>query len=289
MICDWLLALVPGVFARLGLAFYGEHRMSIGQNPVMKPELFESAAGNGTWSNDLATKANVMTIGGTVNATFVLLLACIGSAVGSWMLIQSQAVPMIGLLLGGVALGFVLGLVMVFKPAASPFVAVPYAIAQGVFLGAVSMLYAERAVDTRFGGATGGMIVANAAICTFATLGAMLGLYKVGLIRATAKFKAVMLVLSGAVLLYSLAMIGMSLFGVTPQILIGGPLAIGIAVAITVYAALCLIMDFDFVEQGAANGAPKHMEWFAAFATLATLVFIYLQFLRLLALLNRRN
>jgi uncharacterized YccA/Bax inhibitor family protein len=74
-----------------------------------------------------------------------------------------------------------------------------------------------------------------------------------------------------------------------PQSLIGGPLAIGIAVAITVYAALCLIMDFDFVEQGAANGAPKHMEWFAAFATLATLVFIYLQFLRLLALLNRRN
>lgn len=263
--------------------------MSFNSNPVFKPELFDGSAGSGSWGKDLAAKANSMTIGGTVNATFVLLLACIGSALGSWILVQGGTVPAIAVLLIGGLGGLVLSLIMLFKPVSAKYLAVPFALAEGMFLGAISLMYAEQAAGTKFGGKTGTMIVANSAICTFATLGAMLGLYKAGLIRATEKFKSVMAICGVAILLYFLATLGMSLFGVMPKGLLGGPLAIGIAVAILVYAAFCLILDFDFVEQGAANAAPKHMEWYAAFATLSTLVFIYLRFLRLFALLNRKD
>jgi uncharacterized YccA/Bax inhibitor family protein len=54
-------------------------------------------------------------------------------------------------------------------------------------------------------------------------------------------------------------------------------------------AALNLVLDFDFIEQGEANKAPKHMEWYAAFGLLVTLVWLYLETLRLLAKLNSRD
>ncbi|HMO64942.1 MAG TPA: Bax inhibitor-1/YccA family protein, partial [Verrucomicrobiota bacterium] len=46
---------------------------------------------------------------------------------------------------------------------------------------------------------------------------------------------------------------------------------------------LNLVLDFDFIEKGARAGAPKHMEWYAAFALMVTLVWLYLEILRLLA------
>jgi uncharacterized YccA/Bax inhibitor family protein len=98
-----------------------------------------------------------------------------------------------------------------------------------------------------------------------------------------------MLVVGGAVCLYFVVMMGLSLFGATPGALMSGPLAIGITAAILIYAAFLLILDFDMIEQGAAEGAPKYMEWYAGFGLLATLILIYLQILRLLSLLNRRD
>jgi uncharacterized YccA/Bax inhibitor family protein len=50
-----------------------------------------------------------------------------------------------------------------------------------------------------------------------------------------------------------------------------------------------LVLDFDFIEQGAAGGAPKYMEWYAAFGLVVTLVWLYLEILRLLSKLNRRD
>ena len=67
-----------------------------------------------------------------------------------------------------------------------------------------------------------------------------------------------------------------------------GPLGIGISMVVVVIAALNLVLDFDFIEQGVKNGAPKHMEWYGAFGLLVTLVWLYLEILRLLSKLNRR-
>jgi uncharacterized YccA/Bax inhibitor family protein len=53
-------------------------------------------------------------------------------------------------------------------------------------------------------------------------------------------------------------------------------------------AALNLVLDFDFIEQGARLGAPRSVEWFGAFGLTVTLVWLYLELLRLLSRLSRR-
>jgi uncharacterized YccA/Bax inhibitor family protein len=68
-----------------------------------------------------------------------------------------------------------------------------------------------------------------------------------------------------------------------------GPLGIGISLVIVAIAAFNLLLDFDFVERGVAAGAPKKMEWYAAFGLLVTIVWLYLELLRLLAKLQGRD
>jgi uncharacterized YccA/Bax inhibitor family protein len=261
--------------------------MSLFSNPTFKPEVF-SPAGGGSWAQQQRAEAT-MTVAGAVNKTAILLAICIAAAAGTWAGIQQGLTAPMWPMLGGFIVGAILSLIMTFKPTTARFLALPYAVCEGVFIGAVSLVYAEMAKGTKYGGAAGTMIVANAAICTFTTLGVMLSLYKLNVIRATERFKSVMMIAGIAVGLFFLIKLGLSFFNLVPASLQTGPLAIAICVGVTIFAALLLIIDFDMVEQGAARGAPKHVEWYAGFATLSTLVFIYLQFLRLLSLLNRRD
>jgi len=68
-----------------------------------------------------------------------------------------------------------------------------------------------------------------------------------------------------------------------------GPIGIGISLFIVAIAALNLVLDFDFVEQGVRSGAPKYMEWYAAFGIMVTLVWLYMEMLRLLSKVRSRN
>ena len=65
-------------------------------------------------------------------------------------------------------------------------------------------------------------------------------------------------------------------------------LAVGPDAVVVVVAALNLVLDFDFIEEGAQQGAPKYMEWYAGFGLLVTLVWLYLEILRLLSKLRSR-
>ena len=56
-----------------------------------------------------------------------------------------------------------------------------------------------------------------------------------------------------------------------------------------IIAAMNLVVDFDFIEEGAEKGAPKYMEWFGAFGLMVTLIWLYLEILRLLAKMNSRR
>ena len=66
-------------------------------------------------------------------------------------------------------------------------------------------------------------------------------------------------------------------------------LGIGFSAIVVVIAALNLIIDFDFIEQGAKRMLPKDMEWYGAFGLMVTLVWLYLEILRLLAKLQDRK
>ena len=67
-----------------------------------------------------------------------------------------------------------------------------------------------------------------------------------------------------------------------------GLFGIGFSLFVVGIAALNLVLDFDFIEQGSEAGAPKYMEWFGAFSLMVTLIWLYIEILRLLAKLRSR-
>ena len=63
--------------------------------------------------------------------------------------------------------------------------------------------------------------------------------------------------------------------------------SIGFSLFVVVIASFNLVLDFDFIEEGAEKGAPKYMEWYCSFSLMLTLVWIYVEILRLLTILRR--
>lgn len=227
--------------------------------------------------------AGTMTINGTVNKTGLLLLLVVLTGAFSW----NQAFgaggeinPAINWYLwGGMLTGFGLALLTIFKKAWAPVTAPLYAIAQGFFLGAISAIY-----DARFDG-----IVVQAVMLTFGTLFAMLAAYRARLIKATEKFKMGVVAATGGILIVYLASIVLGFFGIQIPMIHGtGVIGIGFSLFVVAIAALNLVLDFDFIENAAARGAPKVTEWYGAFGLMVTLVWLYLEFLRLLSKIQSR-
>jgi uncharacterized YccA/Bax inhibitor family protein len=190
-------------------------------------------------------------------------------------------------MIGGVISGAIVALVISFKPRLAPSLAVPYALLEGLFLGAISAFIAQRVpADSGIGGG----IVFQAVVLTFTTALSMLALYAFRIIRVTEKLRSIVMAATGAVMLFYLVSFALSLFGVQMGMLHGsGNLSIGISLFVVGLAAFNLLLDFDFIERGARHGAPKAMEWFGAFALMVTLVWLYLEILRLLAKFSRRD
>jgi uncharacterized YccA/Bax inhibitor family protein len=120
--------------------------------------------------------------------------------------------------------------------------------------------------------------------------GFVMAMVRSGLIRATEKFKIGIVAATGGIaVVYILSMV-LGLFGVQiPGIFGSSPIGILFSVVVVVVAALNLILDFDFIEQGALRGAPKYMEWYAAFGLMVTLIWLYLEIIRLLSKLRDRR
>ena len=114
----------------------------------------------------------------------------------------------------------------------------------------------------------------------------MLLAYRTKIIKPTENFKlGVFAATGGVALLYIISFI-MSFFGEGISLLStqnSSIMSIGLSLAIIVIASLNLVIDFDFIEEGAEKGAPKYMEWYGAFGLLVTLIWLYLEILRMLA------
>ena len=247
-------------------------------NPALNKNTFLDAA-----SGAVVTRSDdAMTINGTVNKTGLLLLLVLVGAFVSWSRFSGpDSLPTImPLVLGGCIGGLVLGLVTVFKKTWAPYTAPLYALAEGLFIGALSAIF-----EMRYPG-----IVIQAVGLTFGTMAAMLLAYRSGLIRATEKFKLGVVAATGGIFLLYLANFVMGFFGHSMGFINGSSmLGIGFSAVVVVIAAMNLILDFDLIETGAQSGAPKYMEWYGAFALVVTLVWLYLELLRLLSKLQSRN
>jgi uncharacterized YccA/Bax inhibitor family protein len=224
----------------------------------------------------------VMTLNGTVLKTAILTLLLITAGSWSWGLITGASQPS----WVGAALKFgwlpPLGVAMIiaFKPGTAPWLAPVYAVLKGVFLGLISALF-----EARFNG-----IVLTSVMLTCGILFALLAAYSTGMIKPSENFKLGIFAATGGIAIFYLASIVLGMFGIQiPGVFGNGWIGIAFSGFVVVIAALNLVLDFDFIENGCAAGAPKHMEWYAAFGLLVTLVWLYLEILRLLAKLRSRD
>lgn len=225
------------------------------------------------------TRAEPMTIMGTVHKTALLLAIAVIAATFAWAQHFSGG-PVAPLAAIGFLGGLVVAIVTVIKPSLVPYTAPLYAALEGLGLGAVSALY-----EAQYAG-----LPLQAASLTFLTLGALLLAYRSGLIHASDNFRLGVVAATGGIALFYLVSLLLGFFGITmPLLHDNGPFGIVLSLVIVVVAALNLVLDFDFIENGAARGAPKYMEWYGAFGLMVTLVWLYLELLRLLAKLRSRD
>jgi len=241
-------------------------------NPALKESTFRGLP--------VAAEGEGMTIEGTVNKTYVLFLLLIVGVAGA---VVAEESALYGLMMLGAIGGLITALVTVFRKQWAPITAPIYALLEGLFVGAISLV-----MEAAYPG-----IVLPAVSLTFGTLFALLAAYRSGLIKATENFKLGVAAATGAIFVVYIAQFVLGIVGVQvgflhDAIFGAGWLGIGVSVVVIIVAALNLVLDFDFIEHGAAARAPKYMEWYGAFGLLVTLIWLYLEILRLLSKLRSR-
>lgn len=192
----------------------------------------------------------VMTIGGTVNKTAMALAILFITATYVWGQGTAGTLPL-GLIWGGFIGGFIVAMVTVFKHAWAPYTTPLYAAFEGAALGGISFIF-----EQQYPG-----IVSQAIFLTFGTLGALLVAYRSGIIKATENFKLGVAAATGGIFLVYLLSFIVGFFGVeVPLIHSSGTFGILFSLFVVVIAALNLVLDFDFIEEGAERGAPHRTE-----------------------------
>ena len=251
-------------------------------NPALNENIFVGARAYG--------REETMTLQGTVNKTFALLALVILAAWWVWGqiiprdFVEGQAAGTstnVGLfMLAGIIGGFIFGLITAFKKEWAAVTAPIYSLCQGLALGGISAFF-----ELQFPG-----IVVQAVALTFGTLFCLLLAYKSGLVKATENFKLGVAAATGGIAILYFVSIILGFFHIQiPFIFTSSVWGIGFSVFVVIVAALNLVLDFDFIEQGASSGASKYMEWYGAFGLMVTLIWLYLEILRLLAKLRERR
>lgn len=244
-------------------------------NPALNKDTFKDVRA----STDTLNVSDVMTLDGVAGKSMLLLAICVGTGTFGWQL-AAQSHPLLGpLVLGGIVAALVVAIITIFKKTWSPVTAPLYAVIEGFVLGAISQIY-----EREFQG-----IVLQALLLTGGIFLAMLTIYRLRIIRATENFKLGVAAATGGICLYYLANLAVNFFGKELPLIASNSLyGIGFTVLVIVIAAFNLVVDFDFIEQGAEQRAPKYMEWYASFGLFVTLVWLYLEILRLLAKIRSR-
>lgn len=220
--------------------------------------------------------SETMTINGTVNKTAISLLLLVGTGYFTFNTINPGILIALGI--GG----FIIAIITVFKKEWAPITVPLYAILEGGLLGGISFMY-----NSIYDG-----IVTDAIFLTVGILLSLLVAYRTGYIKPTENFKLGIFAATGGIAIVYLVNFIMGFFGSSMgvmQIDNASPMSIGFSVVVVIIASLNLVLDFDFIEEGAEKGAPKYMEWYGAFGLLVTLIWLYLEILRLLAKLNSRR
>ncbi len=246
------------------------------------------ALGQNTFSNLAAQPGSLidvqdrMTLNGTVNKTGLLLLCSIATAAWTWhmFLPERDMTSVAPLMMLGLIGGFIVAMVTTFKKQWSPITAPIYALLEGLVLGGLSAM-----LELRFPG-----IAIQAVSLTFGTLFVLLLAYRSGWIQVTQRFRLGVIAATGGIFVFYMIEMILGFFGIQfASVNGGGIIGIGFSLVVVAIAALNLVLDFDFIEQGVQFGAPRYMEWYGAFGIMVTLVWLYLEILNLLSKMRSRN
>ncbi len=232
-----------------------------------------------------------MRLGGTMSAAGILVGLLVVAGWFGWQSVKvvtttnlagqtvvlSQHIP--GWSIVALIGAFGLAILTIVKPKLARITGPLFAVGEGLVVGGISKLY-----EVQYKG-----IVLQAVGLTIGVFVMMLVLYATGTVKVTDKLRTGIIAATGAVALVYIATIVLSFFGSSvPFIHDAGPIGIGFSLVVVAIAASNLLLDFDFAERGVRMGAPRYMEWFAAFGLVLTLVWLYLELLRLLSKLRSR-
>ncbi|AKN16353.1 transmembrane protein [Mycobacterium haemophilum DSM 44634] len=228
-----------------------------------------------------------LTIDDVVTKTGMTLAVLMASAVVSFFLVASNLALAAPLTLVGAFGGLALVLVATFgRKQDSPAIVLSYAVLEGLFLGAVSFLFANFRVSS----ASAGALIGEAVLGTFGVFFGMLVVYKTGAIRVTPKFTRMLVAGMFGVLALMLGNFVLAMFGVGGGtglgLRSGGPVAIIFSLVCIGIAAFSFLIDFDAADQMIRAGAPEKAAWGIALGLTVTLVWLYLEILRLLSYLQ---
>ena len=211
-----------------------------------------------------------------VKSAMMLGLLLVGAFFG-WSIAPTNP----GIALIAMGIGFVLGLVNIFKKQVSPALVLAYAAAQGVFLGAISFIYQNAFA------AEGTNLVGNTIMATVVAFAVMLTLYKTGIIKVNAKFVKIMMVALVSYLVIAVISFISAFAGVGGGWGFYGVGGIGILLVLVGVglASFSLALDFEAINQAVGMNLPERESWKLAFGLVLTLVWLYIEFLRLFAIL----
>lgn len=240
-------------------------------NPVFGDSAFDRAG--------YSSSSDSMTVNGSIMKTFILGLVFIITSFVVIAYMPNFDGSMSTVITVSAIGAFVVGLIISFKPATAPVLSVVYAVLESIVVTVISIL-----LNQQYNG-----IVFEAVTYTMIAFFTMLILYRLGVIKATQTFKSVIITATIAIGISYLILFILSFFSIRPDWFYGNStLSIAINAVIIVIAALNLILDFDFIEQGSSMNMPKYMEWYAAFGLILTIIWLYLEILRILSKIKSR-
>ncbi|WP_448258137.1 Bax inhibitor-1/YccA family protein [Microbacterium aurum] len=245
-----------------------------------------------------AVQTGRMTVEDTVVKTLALFGILLVTAVVGWIWTMSPvtaanpAPTMMPWIIGAMG-GFVLAMVVTFtsRKKVRPGLIFGYAAFEGLFIGGISAFF-----EFIWPG-----IVMQATLATLSVVGVTLALFASGKVRASAKATKIFMIAMVGYLVFSLVNVVMMMFGAFPAgsggpfgmlsnySIAGIPLGVIIGVLVVIMAAYSLVLDFDSVQQGVRNGAPREYGWLGAFGIMVTVVWLYIEILRLIAILRGNN
>lgn len=228
-----------------------------------------------------------ITLDDVLMRTAALFAVVLGVGAVGWTL--SAMAPGLGsmMMIVGLVGTIGLGLFLTFrrKPVGVA-LAVVYAAFEGALVGPISGFY--HAIYDPVGSSVFESIVTQAILATLCVFGAMLVLYRTGVIKVTQKFRSMVVMAGVGYFIFMLINLGYAvLFSGSPFGFGGtGWLGIGISLFGTGLAAVTLTLDFDSISTAIRTGAPVSYAWTLAIGLVVTIVWLYIEMLRLLARLR---